>query len=47
MFEWCSIAVMTTSSPRLSIGAPEALRDQVDGLGGAADEDDLLALARR
>jgi hypothetical protein len=46
MLAWCSIQVMTISSPLLMLLAAPALRDQVDGLGGAADEDDLLGRGR-
>ena len=41
MLEWCSIAVISTSSPALNVRAAERLRDEVDALGRAAGEDDL------
>ena len=47
MFEWCSIAEMSTSSPALQRAASEAVRDQVDALGGVAREDDLARRRRR
>ncbi len=45
MFEWCSMAVMTISSPGFDERAAEALRHEVDGLGRAAHEDDLASSA--
>ena len=41
MLEWCSIAVMSTSSPGCDAPAAERVRDEVDALGGVAGEDDL------
>ena len=38
MFEWCSISVMSTSSP-LPRGRGPGVCHQVDGLGGVAGED--------
>ena len=43
MFEWCSMWGDQHLVPGLDPGAPEAGGDEVDPLGGAADEDDLLA----
>ena len=43
MLEWCSMAVMTISSPALDVLAAKGLRDQVDAFGRAAHEDDLAA----
>ena len=47
MFEWCSSAVMTTSSPCADALPAEGLGDEVDRLGRAADEDDLARSRRR
>ena len=44
MFEWCSIAVTSDFVAGADVRAPQGRGDQVDGLGGAAHEDDLLAL---
>ncbi len=40
------MAEMTTSSPGPDLPAPETLGDEVDALGGAADEDDLARFGR-
>ncbi len=45
MLAWCSSQVRTISSPSPTWRRPPALRDQVDALGGAAHEDDLLRRA--
>ena len=42
MFEWCSMAEISTSSPALHVLAAVAVGDQVDRLGRAARADDLL-----
>ena len=39
MFEWCSISVMSTSSPGPTFVAAPRVGDQVDRLGGVAGED--------
>ena len=41
MLAWCSSQVMTISSPFADVAAAPALGDEVDPLGGAADEDDF------
>ena len=45
MFEWCSSQVINIWSPGCSSGATIALRDQVDGLGSAAGQNNLGATA--
>ncbi len=42
MLLWCSISVMQHLVARAQVGAPPRLRHEVDRLGGAAREDDLL-----
>ena len=42
MFEWCSSPVIRTSSSGSDPAPAERLRDEVDGLGRSADEDDLV-----
>ena len=46
MFEWCSMAVISTSSPAPHVRAAVGLRHQVDGLGRAAHKDDLAGSGR-
>ena len=46
MLAWCSSQVMTISSPARDVAPAPALRDQVDALGRAAHEDDLLRRRR-
>ena len=42
MLEWCSITVVRTRSPSMQVAAAKAVRDEVDRLGRAPDEDDLV-----
>ena len=41
MLAWCSIVVISTSSPGRDARRDEALRDQIDALGAVAREHDL------
>jgi hypothetical protein len=45
MLEWCSMAVIRTSSPAPTLDAAVGLRDEVDGLGCAADKDDFARIS--
>ena len=46
MFEWCSMAEINDLVAGLQPRADEAAGHQVDALGGAAHEDDLLGVLR-
>ena len=46
MLAWCSRCVMTISSPAPMCLPPQLLRDEVDRLGGAAHEHDLVGRRR-
>ena len=46
MFEWCSIVVDEHFVVAADVRAAVAGGDEVDGLGRAADEDDLLPVGR-
>jgi hypothetical protein len=46
MLAWCSSAETRISSSARRLARPPGLRDQVDGLGGAAREDDFARIAR-
>ena len=41
------MAVMSTSSPALNVGAAVGLRDEVDAFGGAAHKNDFVRMRRR
>ena len=49
MLEWCSISVMTTSSPGPDLALPrpgQGVRGEVERLGGVLGEDHLVAVGR-
>ena len=46
MFEWCSITVMSTSSPWRDVRIAPGARDQVDAFGRVPGEDDFVRRSR-
>ena len=46
MLEWCSIVVMTISSPCADVVGRPGVSDEVERLGGVAGEEDLVGAVR-